>query len=160
MLNVTLIVLGKLKEKFLTMASDEYVKRLGGMCKINIIELSQSPLPENPSPALIKQALDKEASEIISKIPKNAEVVSLCVEGRQMTSSQFSRFFDETALKGINDIVFIIGSSYGLSDTVKKMSRLRLSMSEMTFPHHLARIMLLEQIYRAFMISLGRKYDK
>lgn len=160
MLNITFIVLGKLKEKYLKMACEEYIKRLGGMCKFKEIELTPVSLPENPSQSQIDNALQKEAEEIISKIPKNSKVVSMCIEGKQMSSKKFSAFFEETALSGISDVVFVIGSSYGLSDTVKNISNLKLSMSEMTFPHQLARVMLLEQTYRALMILNGRKYDK
>ena len=160
MINVTLIVLGKLKENYLRSACDEYLKRLTSLCKVNVIELSPARLPDSPSPSQIAQALESEKSQILAKIPKNSKVVAMCIEGRHMTSKQFSSFFDDTAVAGHGSVTFIIGSSYGLSEELKNMSDLRLSMSEMTFPHQLARVMLLEQIYRALMISSKRKYDK
>ena len=160
MINITLIVLGKLKEKYLTMACDEYIKRLGGLCKFKTVELTPVSLPDNASEAQIASALDKEAKDIISKIPKGAKVIPMCIEGKQMSSKRFSEFFESSAVSGSGEFVFIIGSSYGLSEEIKKLSDTKLSMSEMTFPHQLARVMLLEQIYRALMISAGRKYDK
>lgn len=160
MINITLIVLGKLKEKYLTMACDEYIKRLSALCKLNIIELSPVSLPDNPNDTQIEQALENEAKDISSKIPKNSKIVTMCIEGKGMSSKKFSEYFDNLALLGNSNITFIIGSSYGLSSKIKNMSDLKLSMSEMTFPHQLARVMLLEQIYRALMISSGRKYDK
>lgn len=160
MINVTLIVLGKLKEKYLKAACDEYIKRLSTLCKLNIVELYPVPLPENPSELQIKQALENEAKDILSKISKNSKLVTMCIEGKQMPSKNFSKFFDESALSGFGSITFVIGSSYGLSEEIKKKSDMKLSMSEMTFPHQLARVMLLEQIYRALMISQKRKYDK
>ncbi|MBQ6625079.1 MAG: 23S rRNA (pseudouridine(1915)-N(3))-methyltransferase RlmH [Clostridia bacterium] len=160
MINITLIVLGKLKEKYLTMACDEYIKRLSALCKLNIIELSPVSLPDNPNETQIEQALENESKDISSKIPKNSKIVTMCIEGKGMSSKKFSEYFDNLALLGNSNITFIIGSSYGLSSKIKNMSDLKLSMSEMTFPHQLARVMLLEQIYRALMISSGRKYDK
>lgn len=160
MINITLIVLGKLKEKYLTLACEEYIKRLFTLCKLNISELSPVSLPDNPNKTQIQQALEVEAKDIIAKIPKNSKIVSMCIEGKSMSSKEFSDFFDNMALSGESNITFIIGSSYGLSDKIKNMSDLKLSMSKMTFPHQLARVMLLEQIYRAMMISYGRKYDK
>lgn len=160
MLGVTLICEAKLKEKYLRDASDEYVKRLGGYCKLNIIELSPKKLSDNPSEAEILNALNTEGKEIISKIPNGAKVFSMCIEGKQMSSQKLAAEFENCAVQGFGNIVFIIGSSYGLSDDVKKRSDIRLSMSEMTFPHQLARIMLLEQIYRAFRINNGGKYHK
>ena len=160
MINVTLIVLGKLKEAYLKSACDEYLKRLSSLCKINVTELSPARLPDDPSPAEIERALESEKTLILSKIPKNSKVVSMCIEGKQMPSKKFSAFFDETAVTGQGNITFISGSSYGLSQEIKNISDIKLSMSEMTFPHQLARVMLLEQIYRALMISAKRKYDK
>lgn len=160
LIGITLIVLGKLKENYLRCACDEYLKRLTSLCKMNVIELSPARLPDDPTQAEVEKALDAEKNLILSKIPKNSKVVSLCIEGKQMSSKKFSAFFDETAVLGQGSVVFIIGSSYGLSEEIKAKSDLRMSMSEMTFPHQLARVMLLEQIYRALMISSKRKYDK
>ena len=138
----------------------EYEKRLKALCKINITELSPVRLSQNPSEGEIKKALDSEAALIKSKIPSGAYVFSMCIEGRQMSSVDFSEKISATALSGKSNIAFIIGSSFGLSDEIKKMSDFKFSMSEMTFPHQLARVMLCEQIYRGFQISTGGKYHK
>ena len=160
MLNITIIAIGKLKEQYLRDASAEYQKRLSASCKLNIIELTPEKLSDNPSAKEIENALNNEAKKIIEKIPKGAKVYSMCIEGKQRTSEELSREIDNLALEGASNIVFIIGGSFGLSDEVKKLSAYRLSMSKMTFPHQIARIMLLEQIYRAMQISIGTKYHK
>ena len=149
MLTVTLIVPGKLKEKYLEAAQDEYRKRLTAFCKLNIIEVSVERLPSEPSDAEIAAALEKEGKRILAAVPSQSYTYALCIEGKQRTSVDFSRELDRLA-----------GSSYGLSDEVKQFADASLSMSEMTFPHQLARIMLLEQLYRAFQISSGGKYHK
>jgi 23S rRNA (pseudouridine1915-N3)-methyltransferase len=160
MLNITIIAIGKLKEQYLRDASAEYQKRLSASCKLNIIELNPEKLSDNPSAKEIENALANEAKSIIAKIPKGAKVYSMCIEGKQRTSEELSAEIDNLAIEGVSNIVFIIGGSFGLSDEVKKLSHFRLSMSKMTFPHQIARIMLLEQIYRAMQISLGTKYHK
>ena len=160
MLNITIIAIGKLKEQYLRDASAEYQKRLSASCKLNIIELTPEKLSDNPSAKEIENALNNEAKKIIEKIPKGAKVYSMCIEGKQRSSEELSHEIDNLALEGASNIVFIIGGSFGLSDEVKKLSAYRLSMSKMTFPHQIARIMLLEQIYRAMQISLGTKYHK
>ena len=160
MLNITIIAIGKLKEQYLRDASAEYQKRLSASCKLNIIELNPEKLSDNPSAKEIENALNNEAKKIIEKIPKGAKVYSMCIEGKQRTSEELSAEIDSLAVEGVSNIVFIIGGSFGLSDEVKKHSTYRLSMSKMTFPHQIARIMLLEQIYRAMQISIGTKYHK
>ena len=160
MINVTVIALGKLKESYMREFCAEYEKRLKAFCKIKIIELSPVRLPQNPSENDIKNALKSEADMIKSKIPSGAYVFSMCIEGKQMSSVAFSERIADIALSGKSNIVFIIGSSFGLGDEIKKKSDFKFSMSEMTFPHQLARCMLLEQIYRAFQISSGGKYHK
>ena len=160
MLNITIIAIGKLKEQYLRDASAEYQKRLSTLCKLNIVELNPEKLSDNPSAKEIENALNNEAKKIIEKIPKGAKVYSMCIEGKQRTSEELSAEIDSLAVEGVSNIVFIIGGSFGLSDEVKKLSAFRLSMSKMTFPHQIARIMLLEQIYRAMQISLGTKYHK
>ena len=160
MLNITIIAIGKLKEQYLRDASAEYQKRLSASCKLNIIELTPEKLSDNPSAKEIENALNNEAKKIIEKIPKGAKVYSMCIEGKQRTSEELSAEIDSLAVEGASNIVFIIGGSFGLSDEVKKLSAYRLSMSKMTFPHQIARIMLLEQIYRAMQISIGTKYHK
>ena len=160
MMNVHLIVLGKLKEKYMKDFSLEYEKRLSAYCKLNIIELEPVRLSDNPSQQEIENALDKETQMIKGKIPKNSYVFSMCIEGKQMSSEEFSQKLDDIALSGKSNIVFIIGSSFGLSNEIKMMSDFKFSMSKMTFPHKLARIMLTEQIYRGFSISNNGKYHK
>ncbi len=160
MLNITIIALGKLKEQYLREASAEYQKRLSASCKLNIIELTPEKLSDNPSQKEIENALSAESKKIIEKIPKGAKIYSMCIEGKQRTSEELSREIDALALEGVSNIVFIIGSSFGLSEEIKKLSNYRLSMSKMTFPHQIARIMLLEQIYRSLQISAGTKYHK
>ncbi len=160
MIGITIICLGKLKENYLKDASAEYIKRLSAFTKLSVIELTPEKLPDNPSEKQIENALQIEGKKIIEKIPKGAFVYTMCIEGKQRTSEQFSREIDEIATKGFSNIVFIIGSSFGLCDEVKRLSNERFSMSKMTFPHQLARIMLLEQIYRAVQISKGTKYHK
>lgn len=160
MIGITIICEAKLKEKYLRDASNEYSKRLNGYCKLNIIELNPKRLSDTPSESEIENALNIEGKEILSKIPNGSKVFSMCIEGKQLSSEKLASEFANCAVQGFSNIVFIIGSSYGLSDEVKKRSDFRLSMSQMTFPHQLARIMLLEQIYRAFRINSGAKYHK
>ena len=160
MMNVQLIVLGKLKEKFMKDFSGEYEKRLGAFCKLTVTELEPVKLPENPSEKEIEYALLKEAGQIRDKMLSNAYVFSMCIEGKTVSSEALSEKIEDIALSGKSNIVFIIGSSFGLHESIKKMSDFRLSMSSMTFPHKLARIMLLEQIYRAFSILNNGKYHK
>lgn len=160
MINVTVICLGKLKESYLREACSEYTKRLGAFCKINVVELNPYKLPDSPSQSQIDAALDKEADEIVKKIPSGSAVYAMCIEGKLVSSEKLSEMLSDNAVRGFSDAVFIIGSSYGLSERVKSMSQVRLSMSPMTFPHQLARVMLLEQIYRAAQISSGGKYHK
>ncbi len=160
MLSVKLICVGKLKEKFYSDAVNEYKKRLGSCCRLEIEELPEQRLPDDPSPAEISAALSREASAITARVPAGALLVSMCVEGESMSSEQLSAFISQCAVSGDSRLCFVIGGSYGLHESVKAASHLRLSMSEMTFPHHLARVMLLEQIYRAFKIIDGSKYHK
>ena len=160
MISVTVIAMGKLKEKYMREFSEEYQKRLSSYCKLNIVELAPKQLSDNPSENEIKNALAAEAQQIKQKLPSNSYVFSMCIEGKQVSSERFSRKLSEIAVNGKSNIVFIIGSSFGLSDEIKNMSDFKFSMSEMTFPHQMARIMLLEQIYRTFQISSGGKYHK
>lgn len=159
MIKITLITLGKLKEKYLRDAVEEYAKRLSRYCKLDIIELSPVTLSDNPSQSEIDTALLKEAEAIEKRIPDGSVVTALCVEGKSNTSEQLAEFVGKNTNEGKN-MCFIIGSSFGLSDTVKQKSNLKLSLSAMTFPHQLFRVMLLEQIYRAFKINEGSTYHK
>lgn len=160
MFGITIICEGKLKEKYLRDACDEYIKRLSSYCKLNIVELAPHRIPDNPSDSEISNALNAEGSEILSKIPNGSRVYAMCIEGRQMPSEKLAQRLSECSVQGYSNATFIIGGSHGLSDEVKKRADFKLSMSEMTFPHQLARVMLLEQIYRAFQISTGGKYHK
>lgn len=160
MQKITVLSVGKLKEEYWRQAEGEYLKRLGGFCDIHVIELAQAPLPAEPSEGQIQAALAVEAEQLLARIPKNAEVVSLCVEGKQRSSERLSELIAQNADFGSGSMVFVIGGSFGLDEKVKRRSDLRLSMSEMTFPHRLARIMLLEQLYRAYQIQRGTRYHK
>lgn len=161
MLTVNFITVGKLKESYLREAADEYIKRLSGFCKIHVIEMAESRLDENPSVNQITTALSTEAKEILALMEgKRCYHIALCIEGKQLSSTELSRCIDQAAVRGNSTINFVIGSSYGLSDSVKEKSTLRLSMSKMTFPHQLSRVMLLEQVYRAFQISNSGRYHK
>lgn len=160
MMNVQLIVLGKLKEKYMKDFAAEYEKRLSAYCKMSVIELEPVKLSDNPSQSEIDNALVKETKMIKDKIPKNSYVFSMCIEGKQMTSEELSQKLEDIALSGKNSVTFVIGSSFGLSGEIKQMSDFKFSMSKMTFPHKLARIMLTEQLYRGFSISNNGKYHK
>ena len=160
MLTVTLICVGKLKEKFYLAAAAEYKKRLSAFCKLNLIELPETRLPERPSQAQIDQALEREAGLILDKVPKGSALIPLCVEGEQLTSPQLAGRMERWAVQGQSALTFVIGGSFGLHPRVKEQGVFRLSMSPMTFPHHLARIMVLEQIYRGFQINAGTRYHK
>ena len=160
MFNITLIAMGKLKEKFYLSAAAEYEKRLKGYCQFQLIELPEVRLPDNPSPAEISGALEKEADTIIEKIPKSAWFCTLTPEGKLLSSEDLATRIENVKLSGKNSICFLIGSSFGMAPRIKQMADFRLSMSLMTFPHHLARIMVLEPIYRAEAIQAGSKYHK
>lgn len=160
MQTVTIISVGKLKDAFFEMASDEYLKRLKAFARVNIIEIKAGILSENPGDSEINAVLEKEGEEILKRIPASARVVALCIEGKLYSSEELAGLLANTALSGCSHIVFIIGGSYGLSSRVKGRSDIRLSMSRMTFPHRLARIMLLEQIYRGYKINSGESYHK
>ncbi|MBR1810224.1 MAG: 23S rRNA (pseudouridine(1915)-N(3))-methyltransferase RlmH [Clostridia bacterium] len=159
-MNIELLCIGRLKDPFFEEAAKEYVKRLGAFGKIKITELPAATLPEKPNEKQIAAALAKEATQITAHLPKGCAVYPMCIEGKQLTSEGFARELQKAAIAGMGTAVFIIGGSYGLDESVKKLGKLRLSMSAMTFPHRLARIMLLEQIYRAMMIADGRTYHK
>ena len=159
-MNITVIALGKLKEKYLKDAISEYSKRISAYGKLDIIELTPVRLSDSPSQTEIDNALSKEAEEIKKKIPNGSYVFSLCVEGKQKSSEELAKTIQDVTLNGKSNIVFIIGSSFGSSPEIKKLSDSRLSFSPMTFPHQLMRVMLLEQIYRAFQINTNGKYHK
>lgn len=159
MQRITVLCVGKLKEKFYADAAAEYIKRLSRYCKIEVTELPEMRLPEDPSPAEIKKALAAEANAIRQKLEGGA-VVAMCIEGQTCSSETLSKKLAAFALEGKSKVTFLIGGSFGLDETLKKQADWRLSMSPMTFPHHLARVMLLEQIYRACQIAEGTRYHK
>ena len=160
MLSLTILAVGRLKDRFYEDAAKEYCKRLSAYAKVNVLEIRASDLPDRPSQAEISAALEKESGELLKKIPADAAVVAMCVEGKQQSSEELAAYLEKTALGGTSHVVFLIGGSYGLSEEVKRKAALRLSMSKMTFPHRLARVMLLEQLYRACKISRGESYHK
>lgn len=160
MLQIHLLCVGKLKESFYLDACREYLKRMGTLAKLQITELSEERLPDNPSPAQIEAALQKEASAIEQKIPKGAKLIALCVEGKLLSSEALSDQMEQWMSGGCSSLALVIGGSFGLHTSIKQRADMRLSMSPMTFPHHLARVMVLEQLYRAFQISSGTRYHK
>ncbi len=160
MQHVTVLCVGKLKESYWRDAVAEYAKRLSAFCRFTVIEVDEERLPDAPSAAQIAHTLEEEGKRLLSRIPRDALTVALCIEGKTVSSEMLSARLSSWALDGKSHIVFVIGGSFGLSDEVKNAAALRLSMSPMTFPHQLARVMLLEQIYRAFQIASGGKYHK
>ena len=160
MFDITLITIGKLKEKFYISAAQEYTKRLSGYCHFTLVELPESRLPENPSPAEIAVGLEKEAETILARIPKSSWFCVFTPEGKELSSEKFAEKMKDVKLSGKSSAIFLIGSSFGMAPKVKERADFRLSMGPMTFPHHLARIMVLEQLYRAEAIQAGSKYHK
>lgn len=160
MLRCDLICLGKLREEYWKKAFEEYERRLRPFCRFSVTELPESRLPDQPSEVQIRSALSAEADSILNLAGGSAFLIALCVEGKALSSEQLAGVFQTSALRGTSRLSFVIGSSYGLSDRVKEKASLQLSMSAMTFPHQLARVMLIEQIYRAFQILHHGKYHK
>ena len=160
MFDITLITMGKLKEKFYISAAQEYAKRLSAYCRFQLIELPEQRLPEDPSPAEILAGLEKEEALIRSKIPKGAWLCVFTPEGKELTSEGFAQKLSEVKISGKSAACFLIGSSFGMAQKIKDKADFRLSMGKMTFPHHLARIMVLEQLCRAEAIQAGSKYHK
>lgn len=160
MQSISIICVGKLKEKFFSAAIDEYAKRLSRYCRFNIIELKDEPTPDSPTDKERAAVLDREGARILEKIPSSAHVTALCIEGKSCSSEEFAKSFEALALSGTSHRVFIIGGSMGLSTEVKKRADAKLSFSPMTFPHQLMRVVLCEQIYRAYTIINGEKYHK
>lgn len=160
MFEITLIAMGKLKEKFYLSAAAEYEKRMKGYCQFRILELPEVRLPEAPSPAEIAAGLEKEADSILAKIPKGAWFCVLTPEGNMLSSENLADKLKDVKLSGKSSACFLIGSSFGIAQRIKDKADFKLSMSPMTFPHHLARVMVLEQLYRAEAIQAGSKYHK
>lgn len=160
MFSITLITVGKLKEKFYLQAAAEYEKRLRAYCQFKIIELPECRLPDDPSPSEITAGLEKEAELILARVPKNAWFCTLTPEGKLLSSEALASKLCDVKLSGRSSACFLIGSSFGIAQSIKDKADFKLSMSPMTFPHHLARVMVLEQLYRAEAIQAGSKYHK
>ncbi len=161
MLNIEILCVGKMNAAYLADGCAEYAKRAGGLANFRITELPEETLREkNASQTLIDRALEKEGQAMLARLRKGTRVVAMCIEGKQLSSEELAAFFADSAVSGSGDITFVIGSSHGLAPAVKQRADLRLSMSRMTFPHQLARLMLAEQIYRSLSILQGSKYHK
>lgn len=159
MMNVIVLAVGKLKESYLRDGCAEYVKRLGAYAKVNVVEVNEERCSDNPSDSEIQSVIKKEGERLIQKIPKGAAVIPLCIEGREYDSREFSVLLENIAMQS-SHICFVIGGSFGLADEVKTMGKTKLSFGKMTLPHQLARMVLLEQVYRGFSISNNSKYHK
>lgn len=161
MQHIDLICIGKLNAAYFAQGTAEYAKRLSGYCDFKIIELAEETIHEkNASDAAIQKALEKEADKIFANVRKGATIVAMCIEGKLLSSEELAQKIADAAQKGAGDMAFVIGSSHGLSPRVKQAASIKLSMSKMTFPHQLARLMLTEQLYRAFSINNNAKYHK
>ena len=160
MLSIYLVCVGRLKERFYQDACAEYLKRLSPYCKLTLLELPEERLPQTPSQGQIDAALEKEGQAIRSKLPPNTSLVCLCVEGRLRSSEELASLVQTWEHNSAKHLAFVIGGSFGLAESLKAEAWVRLSMSPMTFPHHLARVMVLEQLYRAFKINEGSNYNK
>lgn len=160
MLSVKLICVGRMREKFYIEAFNEYLKRLQPYCKLQLVEPGEQKLGDSPSQKELEKALDREAEDILTAIPSDSYVIALCIEGRGLSSEALAELVAKVEGSGRPRMCFIIGGSYGLSPKVKARADLKLSMSPMTFPHHLARVMLSEQLYRSFKINEGSRYHK
>ncbi|MCI5727222.1 MAG: 23S rRNA (pseudouridine(1915)-N(3))-methyltransferase RlmH [Clostridium sp.] len=159
-MNISIIAVGKLKEKYLKEAISEYSKRLGRYCKFEIIELQDEKTPDNASEREEELIKEKEGKSILSKIKDNAYVIAMDLNGKQLTSVEFAKFISDCGIKGNSNLVFVIGGSLGLSQEVIKRADYKLCFSKMTFPHQLFRVMLLEQIYRGYRINNNEPYHK
>lgn len=160
MTKLMLICVGKMKERFYLEAAAEYVKRISAFCSPDICELPEARLAKNPSAAEIERALEREAAAVLDKLPKGAFSAAMCIEGEPVSSEAFAGLISRASAESKWGPVFILGGSNGLHNSVKTAASVRISMSGMTFPHHLARVMLLEQVYRGFSINQGTKYHK
>ena len=160
MQRVSVICVGKLKERFYTEAAAEYLKRLSRYCKAEVIELPEERLPEAPSPAQIEAALSREADAVRGKLPQGCLLIALCVEGKLCSSEELAGLFTDWMNRGESHLVFLIGGSFGLAEDLKRDAAGLVSFSKMTFPHRLARIILFEQLFRAFKIAHGETYHK
>lgn len=159
MLGIRIVAVGNLKEDFFRQAEAEYLKRLGGFCRVEVVQLKEERVPDKPSAGEIETTLSKEAKAILAALPPKSYKIAMCVEGKQLSSEELAMQIDRVAATH-GEICFIIGSSHGLSDTVKSACDLRLSVSKLTFPHRLMRVMMGEIIYRSLNILRGTGYHK
>ena len=157
-MKITIACVGKIKEKYLTQGIDEFTKRLTPFCKLETLSINEEKMPDNPSPAEKEQVLDKETKRLMTIIPENSYVILLDVIGKQISSPELADKFDALALAGTSHITFVIGGAFGYTDALRKRADFALSFSKMTFTHQMIRLLLIEQIYRAFKISRGEKY--
>ncbi len=160
MLSIKIIATGDFKENYLREACAEYKKRLGAWCRLEEIILKEERLPDNPSPSQIERALEAEEKRILERLTPRSYVIAMCVEGKQLSSEELAQKISEIQTQGRSEIVFIIGSSYGLSNGIKSRADYKLSISRLTFPHQLLRVILHETIYRSVSILQGTKYHK
>lgn len=156
-MNIKIIAVGKIKENAFKLAIDEYVKRLSGYCSLSIVEVPAQSIMDD---ALADKYMDEEAEKILANIKKNSYIITLEIEGKSLTSVEFADKLKSLSNDGVNEIIFIIGGANGLSEKIKKLSDFKLSFSKMTFPHRLARVMLVEQLYRAMKILSNEPYHK
>lgn len=159
-MNINVVAVGKIKEKYIQDGIKEFSKRLSRYCNLNIIEVADEKAPENLSDKEMKAIKDKEGERILAKIPQNSFIISLEIKGREISSEELSKKMEDIMISGINDITFLIGGSLGLSNEVVAMSNYKLSFSKMTFPHQLMRLILLEQVYRGWRIMKNEPYHK
>lgn len=159
-MNINIITVGKLKEKYLKLGIDEFKKRLSKYCKLEIIELDDEKAPENLSDKEMEMIKDKEGKKILRKVKANSYVIALAIDGKNLSSEELASTIESLGVRGNSHITFVIGGSLGLSDEVLERADYKLSFSKMTFPHQLMRLILLEQVYRAFRINKGEPYHK
>lgn len=160
MMNLTILAVGNCKEKYLTAGIQEYAKRIGGYAKLDIVEVAEEKLPQIASTAEVEVGMQREGERLLAQIPKRSYVIALCVEGKQQDSEAFAANIEKLTVDGVAHICFVIGGSNGLSPEVKRVADRKLSFSKMTFPHQLMRLILVEQVYRAFRIIRNEPYHK
>ena len=159
-MRINIVCVGKIKEKYLKLGIDEFKKRLSKYCKLEIIELEDEKAPENLSDKEMLIIKEKEGKKILSKIKDNSYVIALAIDGKNLSSEELAQTINKLGVRGVSNITFVIGGSLGLSDEVLSRADYKLSFSKMTFPHHLMRLILLEQVYRAYRINNGEPYHK
>ena len=159
-MRINIVCVGKIKEKYLKLGIDEFKKRLSKYCKLEIIELEDEKAPENLSDKEMLMIKEKEGKKLLSKVKDNSYVIALAIDGKNLSSEELAETINKLGVRGISNITFVIGGSLGLSDEVLSRADYKLSFSKMTFPHQLMRLILLEQVYRAYRINNGEPYHK